>query len=592
MKALIRSLALLCLFLPALSFSQTVQITADVKSIFAANPGDAKVRVCLSLVDFSEHPVPQAIVTGGNGILVQDKNVCASPVSGHVSTSVYANDMISVLGVASSTKYVVTWYLNNAPAHSASYIFNASDITESLNTKLPLGVPPVVTPPNGDTTYARLDGGNMPFTGPLSASSASISGALTAKQDVDGCFTVGGTVGAANIQAAITQAGAAGCVRVPDTYAGTDTYTNTNGIPVIDHRPINGTGALMIGGNSLYLGSLVRTGPSLDALGHLIPLGNDMFFDVRGAADMILQQEVSRTTSTTSVAGAGTQNITVGTTANFFLGAGITIDRYTASEETIAANSWSITNLTTINATFVRAHTQPYNVDQWGVLDIKGWLQRWFDSDSGTQINQWKQLRNGANRGFVLQDAAGLSLYSNDPFDFIPRIFGHGGLFLFGSNGLTGTTGAIALKNNPVDGANLLFVDGSGNGTFLATATATQLISNIATGTAPIAVSSTTPVANLTLSNHPRLIASGTSTFTATLVTTGTCQTTVTTAASGALTSDAITTSYASAPGATTDSLLILNAWPTANNVNFSRCNPTAGSITPTALVLNWRVLR
>lgn len=93
---------------------------------------------------------------------------------------------------------------------------------------------------------------------------------------------------------------------------------------------------------------------------------------------------------------------------------------------------------------------------------------------------------------------------------------------------------------------------------------------------------------------HPAaiVVASGTSTFTTTAVTTLTCQTTVTTAATGALTTDAISVSYASAPGATTDSLLTLNMWVTAGNVNFSRCNPTAGSITPTALVLNWRVIR
>lgn len=179
-------LAVLCLFVASLVSAQTVNVTADVKSIFAANPGDAKVRVCLSLTDLNEHPVPQAIVTGGSGILVQDKNVCVTPTSGHVSTVVYANDQISVGGVASSTKYVVTWYLNNAPVHSASYIFNASDITESLNTKLPLGVPPVVTPPTGDTTYARLDFGNGPFTAPISAPATNgvINAALQSGVDI------------------------------------------------------------------------------------------------------------------------------------------------------------------------------------------------------------------------------------------------------------------------------------------------------------------------------------------------------------------------------------------------------------------------
>jgi len=35
-----------------------------------------------------------------------------------------------------------------------------------------------------------------------------------------------------------------------------------------------------------------------------------------------------------------------------------------------------------------------------------------------------------------------------------------------------------------------------------------------------------------------------------------------------------------------------LTAAPTANNVNFVRCNPTAASQTTTAIVINWRVIR
>jgi hypothetical protein len=90
----------------------------------------------------------------------------------------------------------------------------------------------------------------------------------------------------------------------------------------------------------------------------------------------------------------------------------------------------------------------------------------------------------------------------------------------------------------------------------------------------------------------PQVVASGTSTFTTTAITAGTCQLTVTTPATGAATTDGIEVAYASAPTGTTDGLLILNKWVTSGSVNFSRCNPTARSITPTALVLNWRVIR
>lgn len=87
-------------------------------------------------------------------------------------------------------------------------------------------------------------------------------------------------------------------------------------------------------------------------------------------------------------------------------------------------------------------------------------------------------------------------------------------------------------------------------------------------------------------------VASGTSALTATAVASAACQTTVTTAASGALTSDVVTWDYASAPVAATDGRLVIHSWATANNVNFMRCNHTAASVTPTAITLNWKVVR
>jgi len=88
------------------------------------------------------------------------------------------------------------------------------------------------------------------------------------------------------------------------------------------------------------------------------------------------------------------------------------------------------------------------------------------------------------------------------------------------------------------------------------------------------------------------VVASGTATFTTTAVAAAACQTTVTVAATNTLTTDTISWAFNSAPVAATDASLITSVWPTAGNVNFKRCNPTAASITPTALVANWRVIR
>lgn len=89
----------------------------------------------------------------------------------------------------------------------------------------------------------------------------------------------------------------------------------------------------------------------------------------------------------------------------------------------------------------------------------------------------------------------------------------------------------------------------------------------------------------------PQVIASGTSTLTSATVTTNTCQTVVTTAATGAATTDAIEWAYATNPG-TADALMNVSASPTSGNVNFTRCNPTSASQSGTAIVINWRVVR
>jgi hypothetical protein len=88
-----------------------------------------------------------------------------------------------------------------------------------------------------------------------------------------------------------------------------------------------------------------------------------------------------------------------------------------------------------------------------------------------------------------------------------------------------------------------------------------------------------------------RTIASGTATMTTAAIGAGACGTTVTVSATGALTGDSINHAF-SASVAANPGQLTFNKWPTANNVNFNYCNPTAGSITPSAATVNWTVTR
>lgn len=91
-------------------------------------------------------------------------------------------------------------------------------------------------------------------------------------------------------------------------------------------------------------------------------------------------------------------------------------------------------------------------------------------------------------------------------------------------------------------------------------------------------------------------VASGTSAMATGALGGGVCAAAVTTAAANVATTDAITWSFNAAPGtgygSASGSGLHIQSYPTAGTVNFIVCNPTAGSITPAAASLNWRVIR
>jgi hypothetical protein len=90
----------------------------------------------------------------------------------------------------------------------------------------------------------------------------------------------------------------------------------------------------------------------------------------------------------------------------------------------------------------------------------------------------------------------------------------------------------------------------------------------------------------------PQVIGSGAAAMTTAGITTGACGTTVTVAATGVLTTDTINTARNAAATIGNGGGLTLNAWPTAGNVNFNYCNSAAGTITPTAMTINWNVTR
>ena len=102
----------------------------------------------------------------------------------------------------------------------------------------------------------------------------------------------------------------------------------------------------------------------------------------------------------------------------------------------------------------------------------------------------------------------------------------------------------------------------------------------------------TDPVSPTTV-GLPLTIASGTAVMPVTAFGAAGCNTAVTVAATGALTTDSIIWAFNADPGATTGySTGALHIYPyvTAGNVNFRQCS--SGALTPGAATLNWRVVR
>lgn len=105
----------------------------------------------------------------------------------------------------------------------------------------------------------------------------------------------------------------------------------------------------------------------------------------------------------------------------------------------------------------------------------------------------------------------------------------------------------------------------------------------------------TFPAAAATLT---RTIASGAKALATSAIGSAACTSAQTDTATGTLTTDVVGATFNGDPTAVTGfvplttGMLTIIAYPTADTVNFKVCNNTAGSITPGAITLNWRVSR
>jgi hypothetical protein len=128
----------------------------------------------------------------------------------------------------------------------------------------------------------------------------------------------------------------------------------------------------------------------------------------------------------------------------------------------------------------------------------------------------------------------------------------------------------------------------------------TPALPNGTTGTTQAALDNTTKLATdaFVLANSSRTVASGTQALATALIASGSCASTITVSATGALTTDNVLLDFTTDPtGVTgyvpaTSGILTIFKWLTADTVNIKVCNMTSGSITPGAATLAYRVVR
>jgi len=145
-------LALLSLFVARTCLATTV--TARLLTTGAAPTG---CFVRFQLMNYGTN-VPRVV---GTNVIVDKTNLVANcDVAGNVSVIIQDNATISPAG----TYYHVSFYQNGLLFRSGDWIITGA--TFDLNTAVPMTTVPVVSPPTGDTTYPRLDGGNLNLVGP------------------------------------------------------------------------------------------------------------------------------------------------------------------------------------------------------------------------------------------------------------------------------------------------------------------------------------------------------------------------------------------------------------------------------------------
>lgn len=369
--------------------------------------------------------------------------------SGNISGTIYSTRDSTGTGagdIEAGGSYTAVYYgmqiFNSGIAGPEIPVHAKSGGTLDIANVTPVSTLPVITSPSGDTTYARIDGGNTPFSG-------AVSFASTAKgSNINGLLYVGeGQY--ANIAAAVTAAGVVNntIIVIPSTYGGSDcpaspllnvtfldyrggnnvcsqnfiSYNTTSGSGLVSMvRGIHATSSVTSAGNvSGYFQNILN---NATCVGGCTTDGGSFELDIQGtfAGTMTVAQAAEQAVSVTSTGGTITQlNGVIGYLNN---GNGSTT-AITTFNGVYGAGCKSILGTPPVNCFGLYGEQQLFGSSRAYALGFSGPALAVFGSnanyggidaeDSAHAVHQWLLIDGINNTVMKAVNAAGIQLQSS-----------------------------------------------------------------------------------------------------------------------------------------------------------------------------------
>ena len=182
------------------------------------------------------------------------------------------------------------------------------------------------------------------------------------------------------LQNAINAIGPTGSLIIPQSYAGTDSYTNTHEISIIDLRTKPHSPGGSVGGIGIY--SVLETNGD-----NTFPMGHDLVLRAKGSADTYIEHLNIRCTTTQSLV-VGENFVTIGPVsvgnvtrgsvqtgdAYLFSSVGaLILDRETANEEQVNVPNYSIVSATVLRIVCTEPHTGTTDIEMIGSTLLSSW---------------------------------------------------------------------------------------------------------------------------------------------------------------------------------------------------------------------------